>query len=228
MVSSYRVTAQLAIAFAGILIGFVLGSADGWRLSRTRVPDPYLPPLPCNNSDWPAPDVDCLMRAVPQAAAKADALVIHGRTVRVAANWTGASDAGNVPSVPNAWWLRATRSPVPELPPLPCKEQSWTNADRGCLTWTAPVAGTKPEARDLQDTPILVETDDTGSMASAADTWRPNASPTPVPDLPPLPCNMQNWTEADRACLSWTAPLMEAKAEGLKAQDRQNAGDTIR
>src|ERR1700721_2201459 len=28
--------------------------------------------------------------------------------------------------------------PIPEPLPLPCRKQSWTNADRICLSWTAP------------------------------------------------------------------------------------------
>jgi hypothetical protein len=27
-----------------------------------------------------------------------------------------------------------------------------------------------------------------------------------IPDPLPLPCRRQNWTNADRSCLSWTAP----------------------
>jgi hypothetical protein len=27
-----------------------------------------------------------------------------------------------------------------------------------------------------------------------------------IPDPLPLPCRRQNWTNADRICLSWTAP----------------------
>jgi hypothetical protein len=33
---------------------------------------------------------------------------------------------------------RPVVAPVPEPLPLPCRKQLWTNADRGCLTWTAP------------------------------------------------------------------------------------------
>jgi hypothetical protein len=33
---------------------------------------------------------------------------------------------------------RPVLTPVPEPLPLPCSKQSWTNADRGCLSWTAP------------------------------------------------------------------------------------------
>jgi hypothetical protein len=38
-----------------------------------------------------------------------------------------------------------------------------------------------------------------------ADLWgKPVAKH--IPDPLPLPCRRQNWTNADRICLSWTAP----------------------
>jgi hypothetical protein len=38
-----------------------------------------------------------------------------------------------------------------------------------------------------------------------ADLWgKPVAAH--IPDPLPLPCQRQNWTNADRICLSWTAP----------------------
>jgi hypothetical protein len=33
---------------------------------------------------------------------------------------------------------RPVLAPIPEPSPLPCRKQHWTNADRICLTWTAP------------------------------------------------------------------------------------------
>jgi hypothetical protein len=33
---------------------------------------------------------------------------------------------------------RPVVAPIPEPLPLPCSKQDWTNADRGCLSWTAP------------------------------------------------------------------------------------------
>ena len=33
---------------------------------------------------------------------------------------------------------RSVIAPVPEPLPLPCSKQNWTNADRICLSWTAP------------------------------------------------------------------------------------------
>lgn len=40
--------------------------------------------------------------------------------------------------VTELWRPSVARAPIPDLPPLPCKKQSWYNADRICLTWTAP------------------------------------------------------------------------------------------
>ena len=34
--------------------------------------------------------------------------------------------------------LYAMTSRIPDPPTVPCKQQSWVNADRACLTWTAP------------------------------------------------------------------------------------------
>jgi len=38
----------------------------------------------------------------------------------------------------HAWMSRATFSQSPAPSTLPCKKQQWPNADRVCLTWTAP------------------------------------------------------------------------------------------
>jgi hypothetical protein len=35
---------------------------------------------------------------------------------------------------------------VPDPPALPCKQQTWPNADRGCLKWTAPRAVAQSES----------------------------------------------------------------------------------
>jgi hypothetical protein len=42
--------------------------------------------------------------------------------------------------------------------------------------------------------------------AHVAELWRPSAALAPIPDPHPLPCNKQSWYNADRICLSWTAP----------------------
>src|ERR1700742_3884888 len=36
---------------------------------------------------------------------------------------------------------RPVLTPIPAPLPLPCRKQHWTNADRICLTWTAPRDG---------------------------------------------------------------------------------------
>jgi hypothetical protein len=44
----------------------------------------------------------------------------------------------------------------------------------------------------------------------------------PIPDPPPLPCKMQSWWNADRVCLSWTAPRdMGRDAVGLDRADHE-------
>ena len=42
-------------------------------------------------------------------------------------------------------------SRIPDPPALPCKKQAWWNADRICLTWTAPRATTDADhARNIE------------------------------------------------------------------------------
>src|SRR5712675_1930403 len=125
MVASYRVSAPLAVVLASSLIGFVLGSTDAWLPSGARAPIPALPSLPCDNQNRTETDRACLTGTQSVTAAKGDALVAKGRSVKEAANWTGTSDAGNVPFSGWAWPLSAARAPIPELPPLPCNKQSW-------------------------------------------------------------------------------------------------------
>ena len=40
--------------------------------------------------------------------------------------------------VAERWSPLTVRAPIPDPAPVPCKQQSWYNADRACLTWTAP------------------------------------------------------------------------------------------
>jgi hypothetical protein len=40
--------------------------------------------------------------------------------------------------VAELWSPVTVRAPIPNPAPLPCNKQSWYNADRVCLTWTAP------------------------------------------------------------------------------------------
>ena len=42
--------------------------------------------------------------------------------------------------------------------------------------------------------------------AYVAERWSPLTVRAPIPDPAPVPCNQQSWYNADRACLSWTAP----------------------
>ena len=38
------------------------------------------------------------------------------------------------------------RAPIADPPAVPCKKQEWYNADRACLSWTAP----RPDYREQQ------------------------------------------------------------------------------
>ena len=60
--------------------------------------------------------------------------------------------------------------------------------------------------------------------AHVAELWRPSAAAAPIPDPPPLPCNKQSWYNADRICLSWTAPhAFKRQLAGVAASGRNAA-----
>jgi hypothetical protein len=42
--------------------------------------------------------------------------------------------------------------------------------------------------------------------AHVARLWSRSAAQTAIPDPAPIPCRKQSWYNADRVCLSWTAP----------------------
>jgi len=46
---------------------------------------------------------------------------------------------------------------------------------------------------------------------------------THIPDPLPLPCRKQNWTNADRICLSWTAPRDNMRQTTAVATDRDRS-----
>ena len=47
-----------------------------------------------------------------------------------------------------------------------------------------------------------------------------------IPDPLPLPCRKQNWTNADRICLSWTASRDNIRQTTAAATDRNRSGST--
>jgi hypothetical protein len=55
--------------------------------------------------------------------------------------------------------------------------------------------------------------------AHVADLWGV-AIVAHIPDPLPLPCRKQNWTNADRICLSWTAPRDNMRLTTAVATDR--------
>ena len=48
-----------------------------------------------------------------------------------------------------------------------------------------------------------------------------------IPDPLPLPCQRQNWTNADRICLSWTAPRDNMRQTTVVATDIDRVGAAI-
>jgi type II secretory pathway component PulL len=56
-----------------------------------------------------------------------------------------------------------------------------------------------------------------------ADLWGKSVA-AHIPDPLPLPCRRQNWTNADRVCLSWTAPRNNMSQIALATnRDRSDA-----
>jgi hypothetical protein len=49
------------------------------------------------------------------------------------------------------WRSQGTRARLPDPIPLPCDQQFWVNADRACLTWTAPRVGANGAAHNPAD-----------------------------------------------------------------------------
>jgi hypothetical protein len=45
-----------------------------------------------------------------------------------------------------------------------------------------------------------------------------------IPDPLPIPCRKQDWTNADRICLSWTAPRDNMRQTTAVATDRDQSG----
>ena len=59
-------------------------------------------------------------------------------------------------------WGKPVAAHIPDPMPLPCRRQNWTNADRICLSWTAP--------RDNMSQTIAVATKSDRSEATAIST----------------------------------------------------------
>ena len=73
-----------------------------------------------------------------------------------------------VPPAVDAWRLIGSLAPIPDPPSLPCKKQSWHNADRICLTWTAPRAAAKADAPGARRGAAMVTSDSNRGAGAAA------------------------------------------------------------
>ncbi len=68
----------------------------------------------------------------------------HYLSIALAVSVIGTLAALTQPAhVAELWSSSVARAPIPDPPPLPCKKQSWYNADRICLLWTAPRNNTR-------------------------------------------------------------------------------------
>ena len=61
-------------------------------------------------------------------------------------------------------WGKPVAAHIPDPLPLPCQRQNWTNADRICLSWTAP--------RDNMSQTIALATNRDRSDAAAISTMQ--------------------------------------------------------
>ena len=52
-----------------------------------------------------------------------------------------------IPPAAGSWMPRGTHAQIPEPSALPCEKQKWPNADRICLTWTAPREADRADGR---------------------------------------------------------------------------------
>jgi len=62
-------------------------------------------------------------------------------SIALAAGVVGSLVALTGPAQVAEFWSTA-RTRIPDPAPVPCKKQDWYNADRACVSWTAP----RPEA----------------------------------------------------------------------------------
>ncbi|SRR6266702_2874033 len=62
-----------------------------------------------------------------------------------------------------------------------------------------------------------------GLPADVVDLGAPPVLQERFPDPLPLPCRKQNWTNADRICLSWTAPRDNMRETTAVATDRDRS-----
>jgi hypothetical protein len=50
----------------------------------------------------------------------------------------------------------AARAPIANPPAVPCKRQEWYNADRACLSWTAPRVDLREQQAAMSRVPLLL------------------------------------------------------------------------
>ena len=74
---------------------------------------------------------------------------------------SGLVGLGLIPLGAKAWQAHVSRTAIPDPTPLPCDKQAWFNADRACLTWTAP--------RERQETKILTRNVTASGASGRAD-----------------------------------------------------------
>ena len=61
-------------------------------------------------------------------------------------------------------------------------------------------------------------------LSPPAELWRPLFARAPALDPPTVPCSKQGWPNADRICLTWTAPRETAGAVSVGGQHVRMGG----
>jgi hypothetical protein len=88
--------------------------------------------------------------------------------------------AGILTLVPAEADLQVATMRVPDPPAVPCKRQTWANADRGCLTWTVPQGEIAMPKVEPKPEPNFVSNSEPAPHQVAM-----RASADPVSPLPP-------------------------------------------
>jgi hypothetical protein len=125
---------------------------------------------------------------------------------------------------------KAAVARVAELPAVPCSQQSWTNADRKCLNWTAPRAdgdqakrpNTLPATVGLSLDPSLRRHEIAADSLNDTDVAAAPATPDPAPAVTAPAAKARTATAKTRTMAA--APSNAYAFDGSARRYRQSQG----